>query len=43
MIRIMIDINAAKEAFNEYVKKYDYKNDRVALKIGHILRVMRNM
>lgn len=34
----MINIVKAKKAFKEYVKKYDYKNEKVQLKISHIER-----
>ena len=35
----MIDIENAKKVFNEYVNNYDVNNGKIALKIGHILRV----
>lgn len=35
----MIDINNAKKVFNEYVKNYDLNDGKIALKVGHILRV----
>jgi len=34
----MIDILKAKEAFKEYVKKYDIENGKIALKIAHTYR-----
>ena len=36
---MLIDINLAKKFFSEYVKKYDYKDKQVKLKIAHIERV----
>lgn len=36
---MLIDINLAKKFFSEYVKKYDYKDKQVKLKISHIERV----
>ncbi len=36
---MLIDINLAKKNFSEYVKKYDYKDKQVKLKITHIERV----
>lgn len=38
----MINIQKSKNAFNEYVKKYDINNGKIALKVNHILRVARN-
>lgn len=35
----MIDIINAKKVFNEYVKKYNANDGKIALKIAHILRV----
>ncbi len=35
----MIDIENAKKVFKEYVQNYDLNNGRIALKVGHILRV----
>lgn len=35
----MIDVENAKKVFLEYVKKYDMNDGRIALKVGHILRV----
>ena len=35
----MIDINNAKKVFENYVKDYDIKNGKIALKVHHILRV----
>ena len=35
----MIDIENAKKVFNEYVSTYDLTDGRIALKVGHILRV----
>lgn len=37
----MIDIVKAKKAFKEYVKKYDYKNEKIQLKISHIERTSK--
>lgn len=34
----MIDIVKAKKAFKEYVKKYDYQNEKIEFKITHIER-----
>lgn len=34
----MVDIIKAKKAFKEYVKNYDYKNEKIQLKISHIER-----
>lgn len=36
---MLIDINLAKKSFSEYVKKYDYTDKQVKLKISHIERV----
>lgn len=38
----MIDINKAKEAFDEYVKNYNPDNPKIMLKINHIKRVANN-
>lgn len=35
----MIDIEKAKNVFKEYVKNYNPEDGKIALKIGHILRV----
>ena len=35
----MIDIENAKEVFNEYVKNFNPEDGRIKLKIEHILRV----
>lgn len=35
----MIDIDKARNVFNEYIKNYDIKNGKIALKVAHILRV----
>ena len=35
----MIDMEVAKRAFAEYVKKYDIENGKVALKVKHIYKV----
>lgn len=35
----MIDIEEAKNVFKEYVKNYNPEDGKIALKIGHILRV----
>ena len=35
----MIDIENAKKVFKEYVQNYDLNNGKIALKVGHILRV----
>lgn len=35
----MIDIEKAKKVFKEYVKDYNPEDGKIALKIGHILRV----
>lgn len=35
----MIDIENAKKVFYEYVKKYNAKDGKIALKINHIIRV----
>lgn len=35
----MIDIQKAKNTFKQYVKNYNPENGKIALKIGHILRV----
>ena len=35
----MIDINRAKNAFDEYVKNYNPENGKIRLKISHIKRV----
>ncbi len=35
----MIDIEKAKNEFKEYVKNYNLEDGKIALKIGHILRV----
>ena len=34
-----IDIEKAKHAFNEYVKKYNPDDEKIKLKISHIERV----
>ncbi len=36
----MINMEHAKQVFLEYVKNYDANDSKIALKIGHILRVM---
>lgn len=37
----MIDLNYTQTQFNEFIKKYDIKNnERIALKVAHMLRVM---
>lgn len=38
----MIDIEKAKQAFKEYVKKYDSNNPKIKAKISHIQRVAIN-
>ena len=38
----MIDIEKAKEAFKEFVKKYDSNNPKIKAKISHIQRVAIN-
>ena len=35
----MIDIQKALNEYNNYVKKYDIKNEKIALKVAHMLRV----
>ena len=35
----MIDIEYAKKVFKEYINNYDINNGKIALKVGHILRV----
>ena len=35
----MIDIDKARNVFNEYIKNYDINDGRIALKVAHILRV----
>ncbi len=37
----MIDIEKAKKVFKEYIKKYDKKNGKIALKVAHIERVSK--
>ena len=34
-----IDIKKAKEAFKEYVRKYNTEDEKIKLKIAHIERV----
>ena len=36
----MIDLEAAKEEFNKYVKNYDLKEERIKAKVTHSFRVM---
>ena len=36
----MIDIEKAKNVFQNYVEKYDATNTRIAYKIGHTYRVV---
>lgn len=38
----MIDIENAKKVFNEYVSNYNLNDGKIALKVGHILRVAEN-
>ena len=35
----MIDIQKALNEYNNYAKKYDIKNEKIALKVAHMLRV----
>ena len=39
---MLIDINEAKKAFKEYVKKYNPEDEKIKLKILHIERVVQN-
>lgn len=39
---MLIDINEAKKAFKEYVKKYNPEDEKIKLKILHIERVAQN-
>ena len=39
---MVIDINEAKKAFKEYVKKYNPEDEKIKLKISHIERVAQN-
>lgn len=39
---MLIDINEAKKAFKEYVKKYNPEDEKIKLKISHIERVAQN-
>lgn len=36
-----IDLKKAKKEFIKYVQKYDYKNERIRLKVKHTLKVMK--
>lgn len=36
----MINIECCKKLFNEYIKRYDFNNEKIHLKYGHTLRVV---
>ena len=38
----MIDIQKATKAYNQYIQNYDIKDKKIALKVGHMLRVKEN-
>jgi len=40
---MVIDIEKAKKQFKEYVKNYNPEDDKIKIKIGHILRVTENV
>ena len=38
----MIDVQKALNEYNKYIKNYNIKDDKIALKVAHMLRVKEN-
>ncbi|MCI8272627.1 MAG: HD domain-containing protein [Clostridia bacterium] len=37
----MIDLEYTRKQFNEFIKRYDLKNEMIGLKVAHMIRVMK--